>query len=1008
MSFRGARGSQRHDRPSRFVGTAEFSGALTGLETITKYAGQADFQGTIGMLAEMTGRADFFGTMPTRSRFEGQADFIGVTAAVPQAFANGYSRRARIRVPASSLQFAGTAAFAMFVLETLPELRSAANGGLVQSSSGFDIRFEVGGDPVTGLGGVKQPHIVQQYDPVAGKAALWVRWSVTAGQNNDLFLYIGKTGLVATEANPSGASQDFLQWLNPHTGVDYTGQPGRSLTPTAIAQGDLGLGDAGSFNGSTSVATAVPWVGFGGWPAVTLDCWVQADADAVGTNRTIFAQGPKTAGTDHSIALYWRSASAAGLPNVILGNITCALTTPGRGFTVSDQNLQSAAKMHLVLRWASGQVPELLKDGVLLLPTSSATGTGTVMVQPGNVMLGDGPSTAAFPGLKWKGLIGQARLRAAKINDAVVQTELANQSDPKSFYGIGGFDAPTDSNQSPVAVPEVPFQVQRNASALLDPVNNDFEPDGQGKALTAVDTPSVGSVILSAGKALYTPPAGFLGSASFLYTLADVPGAGVLAKISRGKARVLVIPSTIAPELPTPLRTIWGSSALNTGPGINNTQLTAVLAGDFSTVFVQNGVGGPLQPGDHVMLAPGTFPGNRPILNNGSAANPIVFRAARDADKATILITGLWTVTGNDKIFWGLKFQGGTGRLNLGGMRNGCIRCEITGWFKGNGITFGAGTGCFLGYCSTHTPAPYPSTGDPPLPTTAVAWKNIDRYGIRSQLATVAGFAYQVHIWRCDFFNFPDKPDPLRYVSGQTDAIEIGTDGPSIAGPTLHATRVGGIVTAIPAGAYLNAGWIVEDCVIRDHLEGQGPTSPACFDLKCGGNLIRRIAMRNCFGWLDFRWGPFNTIEDISYEGGSPGTHMNGFGNIVRRTNGGKIVAYAGNMDSGGVATSVPFSDGLAPQDSTYQASQACTIEDIAGGTVVIGQDPTTASPPGRPGVTDPSFPVRNIIAARISTPPAVGNSSLRIGCTYSPGTPAAPVGIPANADVGINATWVG
>lgn len=497
-------------------------------------AGRMRIGWTLGLRATMRSAAVFRAVPKVRARMMSGGAFAWTRPAV---FVNGYSYRARIVVPASSIKFTGALSFVMPIVETTQtQFCTVANGGLVQSSTGRDIRFET-------LAGVKLSHILDSYDPAAGKIVAWVRWpALTAGSDNSLYCYIGKAGLSASEADPAGAAADFLQWLNPLTGADQTGLTGRSLTPTSVATGDLSLGVAGDFDGSTSVAQAAPWAGFGGWSAITLDVWYKADTDAVGDTRNIFAQGPKTAPELHSISLIWRAHSSndTTVLKVIQGNVTCGTTVTTQATAVSVANKQTANRTHVALRWSSGGnsgIPQIALNGVDVALSFTQGGTGTVAVKSGNLMLGDGPSTAALPGLKWKGLIGPVRLRASKISDLLLQTEHASQADPKSFYGFGGWDAAADSNLAPVAVPEPPFDVANNTATSLDVLANDFEPDGDTKSIAtgSVTVPSHGTASISSGKVLYTPASGYDGTDSFNYAVSDPSG-----KRSTGKVRVTV------------------------------------------------------------------------------------------------------------------------------------------------------------------------------------------------------------------------------------------------------------------------------------------------------------------------------------------------------------------------------------------------------------------------------------------------------------------------------------
>jgi HD-GYP domain-containing protein (c-di-GMP phosphodiesterase class II) len=77
-------------------------------------------------------------------------------------------------------------------------------------------------------------------------------------------------------------------------------------------------------------------------------------------------------------------------------------------------------------------------------------------------------------------------------------------------------------NAAPVAVDDT---ATSDGSAVSIPVlANDSDPDGDSLALASVSAPSSGSTAVSAGSVVFTPAAGFSGSANFGYTVCDPGG----------------------------------------------------------------------------------------------------------------------------------------------------------------------------------------------------------------------------------------------------------------------------------------------------------------------------------------------------------------------------------------------------------------------------------------------------------------------------------------------------
>jgi serine protease len=108
-----------------------------------------------------------------------------------------------------------------------------------------------------------------------------------------------------------------------------------------------------------------------------------------------------------------------------------------------------------------------------------------------------------------------------------------------SLYGYGILDAAAAvratlgiSNAAPIAVADSASTIQ-GQPIRINVLANDSDPDGDSLNLVSVSAPDRGAVVINSDKTVtYTPPAGFVGPASFSYTIADAAGLTSTASVS--------------------------------------------------------------------------------------------------------------------------------------------------------------------------------------------------------------------------------------------------------------------------------------------------------------------------------------------------------------------------------------------------------------------------------------------------------------------------------------------
>ncbi|MEE8592959.1 MAG: Ig-like domain-containing protein, partial [Candidatus Bipolaricaulota bacterium] len=81
----------------------------------------------------------------------------------------------------------------------------------------------------------------------------------------------------------------------------------------------------------------------------------------------------------------------------------------------------------------------------------------------------------------------------------------------------------TDVNDPPTAMDDEVSTPERT-SVIVDVVANDTDPDGDALQVVSVTVPSRGSATITGNQVVYTPPFGFVGDATFSYTIRDSGG----------------------------------------------------------------------------------------------------------------------------------------------------------------------------------------------------------------------------------------------------------------------------------------------------------------------------------------------------------------------------------------------------------------------------------------------------------------------------------------------------
>ena len=222
-------------------------------------------------------------------------------------------------------------------------------------------------------------------------------------------------------------------------------------------------------------------------------------------------------------------------------------------------------------------------------------------------------------------------------------------------------------------------------------------------------------------------------------------------------------------------------------------------------------------PGDRVILEDGTYTNNPTVDVEATWENPLVI-TARNPLKA--VMQGTLTVRGSHIVISGLFFNGPLARMSLYGDHHRVIGNKFKGWATTSPAVFpGLGMGCEIAYNEFTEPDPF---------TTIIEHSSYPlRIGIRSSDSiNFHSAAWVHHNW---FHDFPPKPDPNNYHSGQSDAIEVCYTG---------SDKV--------------SGWIIEHNLLENHHG-----TSAIIDIKCSAGILVQFntVINSPEGRIDFRNG---------------------------------------------------------------------------------------------------------------------------------------------------------
>jgi hypothetical protein len=280
--------------------------------------------------------------------------------------------------------------------------------------------------------------------------------------------------------------------------------------------------------------------------------------------------------------------------------------------------------------------------------------------------------------------------------------------------------------------------------------------------------------------------------------------------------------------------------------------------------------------GETIVAPAGTMTNSATMDTDCPATNPVIVKG--QAAFGTVVGTSI-TVNGDQGIITGLDFNHASARLILGGANVHAVGNKFRNW--GNTATCNA-IAITIQTFATDPEIAYNELGAPGPWSTGTCTAPQGRQGVRTQDSGATDTARRIWMHHNYVHDFPTKPIPSSYDSGQCDWIETGQ------------TQQGTYPAAV-------SGHYIEDNYILRHYMGHG-----CFDAKVGGLVFRRNTMidsRTTVGGTtlncrsDNRTSSTNrSIFEANWHETSGGMTIHGtvslYGNVLVNTNTGyKILA---------------------------------------------------------------------------------------------------------------------
>jgi len=341
-------------------------------------------------------------------------------------------------------QVSGTlSSFPMLVLSPSASLKTAANGGHVQNSNGYDIIFVNGSGTTLPFELVGHGTASSTYVATSGNAEFWVNVaSITDG--TAIFMCYGDASVSSYQGNDAAAWSSYVSvWhmqgmSSPIVDAKGTNNCTPVNAPTTAA-GQISLSaslSTASAQGMTcgTSTTLSP-------AATTIEAWVKGTSFPSAYNA-VYSRSNNSRYTQvfvkstGKLAVYFNGGNESSYD-------------PGVYGATGSNTLSTGTLYHLAVAYDSTNGLHSYVNGA---PDATVAAAGTLASVTATTGVGEDVMNS---GRTWNGLIDEVRVSSDAKTAGWLLTEYKNQSAPGSFYSVGAEVAQATSTfaVSPTAIP---------------------------------------------------------------------------------------------------------------------------------------------------------------------------------------------------------------------------------------------------------------------------------------------------------------------------------------------------------------------------------------------------------------------------------------------------------------------------------------------------------------------------------------------------------------------------